>query len=152
MKRSSGEKAPVASSSRSQTERGVSCREGRRLACSFRRSNASPSARRLMSSPPHGGMSVAVFIYYSSFENADRKLRDARANLQNTKVAAIIRVGKGRRKEASREKIVIEQLKKLIRELSAFCSDVLRLAARLEREARAELNFTARSGRLGDCA
>ncbi|PYS97368.1 MAG: hypothetical protein DMF65_11845 [Acidobacteria bacterium] len=64
-------------------------------------------------------------------------MRDARANLQNTKVAAIIRVGKGRRKEASREKIVIEQLKKLIRELSAFCSDVLRLAARLEREARA---------------
>ena len=97
-------------------------------------------------------MSVAVFIYSSSFENANRKLRDARANLQNIKVAAIIRVGKGRRKEASREKIVIEQLKKLIRELSAFCSDVLRLAARLEREARAELNFTARSGRLCDCA
>src|SRR5947209_1240717 len=104
MKRSSGEKAPVASSSRSQTERGVSCREGRRLACSFKLSTASPSASRLVSSPPQGVISVADFIYYSIFENVKQKLRDGRANLQNVKIEAIIRVGKGRRKEASREK------------------------------------------------
>src|ERR671931_290688 len=61
MKRSSGEKAPVDNSSRSQTERSVNCREGSRLAYALRSSSAAAGMAKSTSWPPNGAISRAIF-------------------------------------------------------------------------------------------
>src|SRR3712207_4792916 len=57
MKRSSGEKAPVASSSRSQTLRGVSCRRLSEPARARSSSRSSAPTSRSTNSPPQGSTS-----------------------------------------------------------------------------------------------